>query len=163
MPRAGRTVPKHILKLRGSENANYREELGELVSELPEPPAYLKPNAQAMFLRVCEYLKGMGTLARSDGEVIARYAAIWDRWQTAEEELAKLDCGYVEVLGKDGSIRFSRPNRWMTQARDACEQLRMLEHVLGLTPADRARLGCGAVKVVADPMAALLAKSKAEG
>jgi hypothetical protein len=36
--------------------------------------------------------------------------------------------------------------------------LRHLETVLGLTPADRTRLGYGAVKVIDDPMDALLAK-----
>jgi hypothetical protein len=42
-----------------------------------------------------------------------------------------------------------------TQAKECGEQLRHLETVLGLTPADRTRLGYGAVKVVADPVDAL--------
>lgn len=151
-------TPKHILALRGSKEANYREELGTPLSDLPTPPDYLKPAAQAMFTLVCGYTQRMGTLAESDVEVIARYSAVWDRWRTAEEQLKKLDSGWVEVTAPDGSLRFSRPNKWMSQANSSHEQLRQLETVLGLTPADRTRMGYHAEKVVLDPMDALLAK-----
>jgi hypothetical protein len=66
-----------------------------------------------------------------------------------------VDCLYREVLGPDGSLRFSRPTAMAAQAKDTGEQLRHLETVLGLTPADRTRLGYGAVKMVADPVDAL--------
>lgn len=158
MARGPAPLPKHVLKLRGSEEAKYREELGTPPEKLPEPPEYLKPAAAAMFRQVCGYTMKMGTLAESDTEVIARYSAIWDRWKTAEEQLKGTDSGYVEVLAPDGSLRFSRPNKWMTQANVSHEQLRQLETVLGLTPADRTRMGYHAEKVVVDPMDALLAK-----
>lgn len=158
MARGPAPLPKHTLKLRGSDEANYREELGTAPSSLPEPPSYLKPSAAAMFRQVCEMTQKMGTLAESDTEVIGRYSAVWDRWRAAEEQLKGLDSGYIEVLAPDGSIRFSRPNKWMTQANVAHEQLRQLETVLGLTPADRTRLGYHAEKVVLDPMDALLSK-----
>ena len=158
MARGPAPTPKHILALRGSEEANYREELGTPLREMPQPPDYIKPLAQQMFRQVCEYTQNMGTLAESDVEVIARYAAVWERWRTAEEQLKGMDSGYVEVLAPDGSLRFSRPNKWMTQANVSHEQLRQLETVLGLTPADRTRLGYHAEKVVLDPMDELLKK-----
>lgn len=151
-------TPKHILALRGSKEANYREELGTPVDALPEPPDYLKPAAKAMFTLVCGYTQRMGTLAESDVEVIARYSAVWDRWRAAEEQLKNMDSGWVEILAPDGSLRFSRPNKWMSQANSSHEQLRQLETVLGLTPADRTRMGYHAEKVVLDPMDTLLAK-----
>jgi P27 family predicted phage terminase small subunit len=141
--------------MRGSEEAGGREELGTPLRALPEPPEYLKPHAKKMFQQVCVYTQNMGTLAESDVEVIARYSAVWDRWRTAEEHLKQLDSGYVEVLAPDGSLRFSRPNKWMTQANASHEQLRQLETVLGLTPADRTRLGYGAVKLSVDPVDAM--------
>lgn len=158
MARGPAPTPKHVLQLRGSKEANYREELGTPVEELPPAPEYLKPAAAAMFTVVCGYTQRMGTLAESDTQVIARYAAVWDRWRTAEEQLKNLDTGYIEVLAPDGSLRFSRPNKWMTQANVSHEQLRQLETVLGLTPADRTRLGYHAEKVVLDPMDELLKK-----
>jgi P27 family predicted phage terminase small subunit len=152
MARGPAPLPKNILVMRGSEEANSREELGTPLRDLPDPPEYLKPAAKTMFHQVCIYTQNMGVLAESDVEVIARYSAVWDRWRTAEEHLKQLDSGYVEVLAPDGSLRFSRPNKWMTQANSSHEQLRQLETVLGLTPADRTRLGYGAVKVVSDPV-----------
>jgi P27 family predicted phage terminase small subunit len=158
MARGPAPIPKHILALRGSEEANYREELGKPLSELPPPPDYLKPMAQTMFQQVCSYTQSMGTLAESDVEVIARYSAIWERWRTAEEHLKSMESGYIEVLAPDGSLRFSRPNKWMTQVNVSHEQLRQLETVLGLTPADRTRLGYHAERTVLDPMDELLKK-----
>jgi P27 family predicted phage terminase small subunit len=151
-------TPKHILALRGSKEANYREELGTPLSALPAPPAWMRPAAKEMFNLVCGYTQRMGTLAESDVEVISRYAIIWDRWREAEMHLAKMDSGWVEVTAPDGSLRFSRPNKWQSQSNHCHEQLRQLETVLGLTPADRTRMGYHAEKVVLDPMDALLAK-----
>jgi P27 family predicted phage terminase small subunit len=108
-----------------------------------------------MFRQVCQFTQDMGTLAQSDQQVIARYAIVWDKWQEAEKHLAKADSGWVEVLAPDGSLRFSRPSRWQAQSNHCHEQLRQLETVLGLTPADRTRLGYGAVKVVNDPVDAM--------
>lgn len=155
MARGPAPTPKHILRLRGSKEAKYREELGTSSTSIPEPAEWMRPAAKEMFRLVCGYTQRMGTLAESDTEVIARYSIIWDRWREAEMNLAKTGCGYVEVLAPDGSLRFSRPGKWQSQANACHEQLRQLETVLGLTPADRTRLGYGAVKVVNDPVDAL--------
>ena len=109
-------TPKHILALRGSPEAKGREELGTPVKALPEPPEWMRPAAKEMFLLVCGYTQRMGTLAESDAEVICRYSIVWERWREAEMELAKLGSGYVEVTAPDGSLRFSRPNKWQAQS-----------------------------------------------
>lgn len=151
-------TPKHILVLRGSRESKGREELGTPVKALPEPPEWMRPAAKEMFRLVCGYTQRMGTLAESDVEVICRYSIVWDRWREAEMELAKLGSGYIEVTAPDGSLRFSRPNKWQAQSNHCHEQLRQLETVLGLTPADRTRLGYGAVKVDSDPTDAYFGK-----
>lgn len=153
MVRGPAPTPKHILSLRGSKEAKYREELGNKPAELPEPADWLRPAAKEMFRRVAGFCLGMGTLAESDEQVIARYAITWDKWQEAERELAKPNAeAWREVLAPDGSLRFSRPTKWQAQSSMCHEQLRQLETVLGLTPADRTRLGYGAVKVDKDPV-----------
>lgn len=161
MARGPAPTPKHILQMRGSKEAKYREELGTPASTLPEPPEWLRPPAKEMFKLVCGYTQRMGTLAESDTEVIARYAIIWDRWREAEMQLAKMPCGYIEITAPDGSLRFTRPSKWQYQANACHEQLRQLETVLGLTPADRTRMGYGAVKVVGDPVDALFGDTAA--
>ncbi len=158
MTRGPAPTPKHILSLRGSPEARYREELGTPPAALPEPEEWLRPPAKAMFKQVCEHTQRMGTLAESDVQVITRYSCVWDRWHEAEMNLAKTGECYVEVLAPDGSLRFVRPTKWQAQANEAHEQLRQLETVLGLTPADRTRLGYHAEKVVLDPMDELLKK-----
>jgi P27 family predicted phage terminase small subunit len=148
-------TPKHILQMRGSKEAKYREELGTKMAALPEPPEWLRPAAKAMFTLVCQFAQNMGTLAESDVQVIARYAITWDKWQEAEQHLAKTGECWREVLAPDGSLRFCRPTKWQSQSNHCHDQLRQLETVLGLTPADRTRLGYGAVKVVNDPVDAM--------
>ena len=114
-----------------------------------------------MFRLVCGYTKNMGTLAESDTQVIARYSIIWDKWQEAERHLAASGECWREVLAPDGSLRFCRPTKWQSQSNHCHEQLRQLETVLGLTPADRTRLGYGAVKIANDPVDALFGDTAA--
>jgi P27 family predicted phage terminase small subunit len=147
--------PKHVLQLVGSKHANNREELGTKPAEAMQPPEWLKPRATEVFVRVVGWLERMGTLAETDEHVITRYCTTYVAWEYSVQQLQQVDCLYKEILGPDGSLRFSRPTAMAAQAKDTGEQLRHLETVLGLTPADRTRLGYGAVKVVADPVDAL--------
>lgn len=134
-----------------------------MLSSLPEPPDWMRPAAKEMFTAVCFFAQNMGTLAESDTQVIARYAIIWDKWQEAEREIAKAGESWKEVLAPDGSLRFCRPTKWQAQSNHCHDQLRQLETVLGLTPADRTRLGYGAVKVTKDPVDALFDDQAATG
>ena len=140
--------PKHILELTGSKHAKGREELGTAPATM-QPPEWLKPRAKVLFGRLVEWLTKMGTLAETDEHVLIRYCVVYVMWE------------YVEVTAPDGSLRFSRATGVATQAKECGEQLRHLETVLGLTPADRTRLGYGAVKVVADPVDALFGDAAA--
>jgi P27 family predicted phage terminase small subunit len=144
-------TPKHILEMRGSKHAKNREELGSAPKSPLISPTWLKPRAQEIFAAVVSWLTQMGTLAESDEAVIARYAATYVMWEFAAQKLQEMDSTYVEVTNADGSLRFVRPCGMATQFKECGEQLRHLETVLGLTPADRTRLGYGAVKVVDDP------------
>lgn len=144
--------PKHILELRGSKHAKGREELGNAPDTGMQPPEWLKPRAKQIFGRLVEWLTKMGTLAETDEHVLIRYCVVYVMWEFAAQQLQAVDLAYVEVTAPDGSLRFSRATAVTTQARECGEQLRHLETVLGLTPADRTRLGYGAVKVVADPV-----------
>lgn len=153
--------PKHILELRGSKHAKNREELGTSPEALMLPPEWLKPRAKQIFTRLVEWLTRMGTLAETDEHVVTRYCVTYVMWEYAAQQLQQIDAAYVEVLDQGGSIRFSRATAMATQAKECGEQLRHLETVLGLTPADRTRLGYGAVKVVGDPVDALFGDTAA--
>lgn len=137
--------------MRGSKHAKNREELGESPAAPIQPPDWLKPRAKEVFSAVVGWLVSMGTVAESDAHVITRYATTYCLWEYAAQKLQEIDLAYVEVTAPDGSLRFSRASGLMTQYRDTAEALRHLETVLGLSPADRTRLGYGAVKVTHDP------------
>jgi P27 family predicted phage terminase small subunit len=153
--------PKHILEMRGSKYAKGREELGVTPDAQMQPPEWLKPRGKELFGRLVEWLTKMGTLAETDEHVLTRYCVVYCQWEYAAQQIQKIDATYAEVLSADGSIRFSRATAMATQARECGEQLRHLETVLGLTPADRTRLGYGAVKVNADPVDALFGDTAA--
>ena len=151
-------TPKHILALRGSKHAKNREELGSVPTAPLEPPAWLKPRAKEVFAQVVAWLTKMGTLAESDISVITRYATTYVMWEHAAKALQAIDEAYVEIRNTGGDLRFVRASGMATQFRDTGEQLRHLETVLGLSPADRTRLGYGAVKVDTDPTDKYFAK-----
>lgn len=154
-------TPKAILQLRGSRRADDREELGEIPESELTPPEWLKPRAKEVFCNLVGWLQGMGTLAQSDENVAVRYATTYCIWEYAAQQLQKIDATYIEVLAPDGSVRFARNVAMMAQFKDAGEMLRHLETVLGLTPADRTRLGYGAKKIVMDSTDALFAREEA--
>lgn len=151
---------KHILEMTGSWRAGTREELGTAPAEPMQPPEWLKPRGKEVFANLVAWLTRMGTLAETDLHVVTRYCVVFVQWEYAATELQKTDAHWVEVLAPDGTIRFSRASAMATQAKECGEQLRHLETVLGLTPADRVRLGYKAEKVVADPMDELFARQK---
>jgi P27 family predicted phage terminase small subunit len=149
-------TPKHILQMRGSKHAKNREELG-VQPDVMLAPEWLKERAKGIFDNVVAWMTNMGTLAESDINVVTRYAVTYVQWEFAAQELQKCDATWIEVSDKDGNLRFSRASAMASQARDCGEQLRHLETVLGLTPADRTRLGYKAEKIVVDPMDELIA------
>ena len=125
------------------------------------PPEFLRPRAAALFTEACIALDSMGVLAKTDRHAVVRYAAILDRWYSAEEEMAKDTIHYVSMTGRGGEMRAAKPSPAFAQATACHEQLRQLETVLGFTPADRTRLGSSAADKQAksaDPMSALLAR-----
>jgi len=151
--------PKHVLALKGSWRADYREELGKFHDEMPMPPEWMRPRAAAIFVEVCLLLKDMGVLAKTDERVAHRYAAVQDRWLSAEEELAKTTMHYSAMAGRAGEDKAVKPSAAFAQASACHDQLRNLETVLGLTPADRTRLGMAVIdrsRNNTDPMDKLL-------
>lgn len=150
--------PKHVMALAGSWRADHREELGSFFDTLPEAPEWMRERARAIFTETCRHLDTMGVLARSDVHVVSRYAAILDRWLSAEEELAKSTIHFHAMAGRNGEEKSAKPSPAFSQAAACHDQLRNLETVLGLTPADRTRLGVAVMdkKQAVDPMSKLL-------
>lgn len=152
--------PKHVLALKGSWRANFREELGEFYEKLPDPPEFMRPRAADLFTEACKQLDSMGVFAKTDMHAVVRYAVTLDRWYSAEEVLAKETMHFSSMIGRGGEQKAAKPSPEFAQSAACHEQLRQLESVLGFTPADRTRLGMAVVdksSKSADPMSQLLA------
>ena len=103
----------------------------------------------------------MGVLAKTDKHCVLRYALTLDRWYSAEEELAKGVIHFESKVGRAGEEKSAKPSPVFAQSAACHEQLRQLESVLGLTPADRTRLGMAVIDRqgrTSDPMDNLLDK-----
>lgn len=113
---------------------------GEPLREIPEPPAYLRPRAAENFRQTCEYLISTGSITSGDVPLVERYAATLDRWQSAEERLAKDTLHWERLVDRKGDDASSVPLPAMAQSLKMCEQLGKMESALGLNPVERSRL-----------------------
>jgi|LauGreDrversion4_2_1035121.scaffolds.fasta_scaffold674832_2 P27 family predicted phage terminase small subunit len=113
---------------------------GEPLREVPEPPAFLRPRAAEKFQSTCEYLIALGSITVGDLGLVARYAATFDRWLSAEEELAKGKIHWERLVTRTGDDGSAVPLPAMLQASKMSEALLKLEAALGLNPVERARL-----------------------
>ena len=153
---------KQQLKIAGSQLANGREEIGRLRSSVPEPPEWLNERGKEVFRWLAEREIEMASLAESDYPLLARYAVVFVLWENAAKMLQGTPLAHVEVLNKDGTLKFTRASAAATQAKECLEQLRHMDVVLGLSPTDRARMGVGAKAPDNDPGEAFFAGLDAE-
>ena len=109
--------------------------------ELPAPPAFLTAGAKRRFREVVEQLDAVGALAVTDAGVVARYAAVFDRWEQAEAALsASGGLGYMRLTNRAGEPASAVATPAMAQVSKCHDQLTKLESVLGLNPTERTRL-----------------------
>ena len=113
---------------------------GEPLREIPEPSAYLRPRAAENFRQTCAYLIATGSITSGDVPLVERYAATLDRWQSAEERLAKDTLHWERLVDRKGDDASSVPLPAMAQSLKMCEQLGKMESALGLNPVERSRL-----------------------
>lgn len=132
--------------------AGERRQTGRRADELPFPPPFLTERAKAIFRETAGRLDAVGVLAETDAGVLARYAAVLDRWEQAEAALAAGGpIHYTRLVNRAGEPASAVALPAMLQAAKCHDQLRQLETVLGLTPADRTRLPVSPPAATDDP------------
>lgn len=128
-------------KRKSHTSSGEQRQTGRRVGELPEPPDFLTDGAKRRFREVAEQLNNVGALAETDAGAIARYAAVYDRWQAAEAILAANGpLHYERLLNPAGEPASAVALPAMMQVAKCHDQLRQLEAVLGLNPAEPTRL-----------------------
>lgn len=132
--------------------AGERRQTGRRANELPAPPLFLTERAKVIFVETAGRLHAVGVLAETDAGVLARYAAVLDRWEQAEAALAAGGpIHYTRLVNRAGEPASAVALPAMLQAAKCHDQLRQLETVLGLTPADRTRLPASPPAAADDP------------
>jgi P27 family predicted phage terminase small subunit len=132
--------------------AGERRQTGRRGDTLPEPPGFLTDRAKEIFRETAGRLDAVNVLAETDAGVLARYAAVLDRWEQAEAALAASGpIHYARLVNRAGDPASAVALPAMMQAAKSHDQLRQLETVLGLTPADRTRLPSSPAADTDDP------------
>lgn len=153
--------PKAVLHLSNPDRARSRVEIGQSPTHLPVVPAYLSSSAADIFLNTSELLHQMGVLAVSDCEIVARYSTTLDLLHAAQDQLKDEVEPVREIVDdKTGQMKFTRDCAAFDLFQKCHAMLRQMEAVLGLSPADRTKLGIARTeqqKVGGDPFADLLA------
>ena len=105
----------------------------------PAKPKTLSPDAAKRWPKVISQVEEVGTLARSDVDLIARYCEELVRQEHYENQIRKF--GEVQVFkNSDGSPKYVQASCWVIMLNKSEAKLRRMASELGLTPAGRASL-----------------------
>ena len=162
MRRGPAPTPTKILELRGSKKAKSRPNEPKPDRGRPRCPAWLKGNAKSEWKKLVEMTDRMGILTKVDGNALARYCRLWQRWRKAEDFIEEHGDQYPVKDNKGRTVGF----RIFPSAKVAsilCVELRRLECEFGLTPASRTRISSEATQAgasVAEPHKARFFKMK---
>lgn len=132
-------TPTKILEARGSWRSRKNSREPKPDKGRPRCPQWLKGSAKAEWKKIVEMLDRMGILTKVDGNALARYCRLWQRWRDAEDFIAEHGDQYPVKDAKGNTVSF----RLFPSARVAISlavELRRLEQEFGLTPASRTRI-----------------------
>ena len=85
MRRGPAPTPTKILELRGSKRARRNPNEPKPDKGRPRCPLWLKGNAKAEWKKLVEMTDRMGILTKVDGNALARYCRLWQRWRRSED------------------------------------------------------------------------------
>ena len=136
--RGRKPVPTHLKLILGnpSKRALGCELQPERLQEVPEPPAFLLPEAKAEWKRLAPELVELGLLTAFDLQPFALYCQAVGRAEMAERIFAETG-GALTIRGARGGEII---NPLLRIARDAANEAMRLGAEFGLTPISRTRL-----------------------
>ena len=134
--------------MRGSKRAKGRRNEPRPGKGEPETPPQLSEAAAEVWPQLLEQIKGVGTLAVTDGFPLARYCELFVRWWKAAAFLVENGETYVlREPDKDGpkgkvqgKVRCIMQFPQVSIVNNLSNELRRLEAEFGLTPAARTRI-----------------------
>lgn len=137
--RGPRPTPTELLIASGSRRASRRSANPKPAAGRPSKPKWLVGAAAKHWSPTLKRIQQVGTLARTDGEAIARYCLALARLIRANAMIEKI--GEVHTyFGEDGKVKYRQQHPEVTILNNLYAELRRLEQEFGLTPAARAGL-----------------------
>ena len=121
----------------GKRKLNLREP--KAASAAPDVPDVLGEIGRRIFASTVRELGLMGTLARCDGESIATYCRLYERWLAAERWIADHGATYP-LKSADGTIKGVAPWPQVADARGLAQIVLSYQREFGLTPSARSRV-----------------------
>ena len=141
MGRRGPAPKPGIIKLiegnPGKRKINRREP--QPANDAPRCPAWLTPEAKAVWRRVVPQLRRMGVLTLVDGDALAAYCQVYARWKAAEEFLATHGDTYP-LRDEHGKVRCLQQFPQVSISRNLLQLMKAFQQEFGLTPSARSRL-----------------------
>jgi P27 family predicted phage terminase small subunit len=117
----------------------------------PECPAHLDERARAKWAEVVALLDALGTLSRSDRDLIALYCESHSRYVLACEQLTKPGDHWYET---DKGALMNHP--WFNIRSNLAKDLIRIAAELGLTPSARSRVASNTKEKAANPLDQLI-------
>ncbi len=146
-------IPAKRLEARGSWLAKVRAKTEpKTEATAPRCPSWLPAAAKTVFRAFCHECGLMGTLARSDGATIARYADLTVRYIAAALVLHEHGES-IECHDKNGNVTNVQPRPEVAIAANIGKMLLAIECQFGLTPASRSRVQAGVKEEASDTKA----------
>jgi P27 family predicted phage terminase small subunit len=135
MTRPGpKPTPTHLRMLRGDRKDRINTAEPKPRKQRARVPAWLSPDARAVWQRTAKQLDAMGLLYAADEDVIVAYVHAVVNYRKATKIVEEL--GLLVEGRRDGLVT----NPAVRVQRDAATLIRMLAAELGLTPSARSRL-----------------------
>jgi P27 family predicted phage terminase small subunit len=137
-------TPTAALQARGSWRAEERKD-AEMPDGIPDAPPHLKGPARELWFRLLPLLTTARILRQTDGQALARYCTLWQRWRECEEFVDKV--GMVRyVKDETGSVVDVIQYPQVATSMRLAEALTRLEDRFGLNPSARASVGSADAK-----------------
>jgi P27 family predicted phage terminase small subunit len=128
--------PLGLKKLHGNPDKVSLARIPDVLTEAPDAPPHLPPEARAEWDRIVPQLLQMNVLGAIDRAALAGYCAAWARHVRAELQIQKFESELVRT--PNGAIQTSP---WVTISNRSLELMHRYMCEFGMTPAARVRLG----------------------
>ena len=135
-------LPKNVHVLQGNRSKLPARALFDdkilPVTEIPEPPDHLSPEAVEEWNRLGVELAKLGLISQIDRAAFAVYCQAYGRWVHAERMIQAAD-GITGLITTTPN-GFQQMSAWLVISKQAVEQMKIFLIEFGMTPSSRSRV-----------------------